>query len=101
MNPLSEREMQVAELVHQGKIEKEIADELCVSTQTVHTHTKNIRRKLNARNAADITRIYLLELKPYAVAIIIGLIMWIVIKIDPDLIEKLETAIVSLYNKLP
>lgn len=70
MNPLSTREMQVADLVHQGKIEKEIATELYISLETVRTHTKNIRRKLNARNIADITRIYILELnKPAKVLI--------------------------------
>ncbi len=101
MNPLSNREMQVAKLVQQGKIEKEIAEELCVSIQTVHTHTKNIRKKLNARNAADITRIYLLELKPYAVALFIMFILWLSEKINPGLINSLKTSLVSLYNNLP
>lgn len=98
MESLSEREMQVADLVHQGLIEKEIADELHISYETARTHTKNIRRKLNARNAADITRIFLLELRPYAVIILIMSLLAILLHTKPEILETLKTAITSIWN---
>lgn len=98
MNPLSTREMQIADRIHQGMIEKEIADEMHISYETVRTHTKNIRRKLKARNAADITRIFLLELRPYAVAILIAVIAMILISKKPELLENLKTALRSILK---
>lgn len=62
MNQLSKTELKIAHGISQGLIEKEIADKLCVSIHTVHAHAKNIRKKLNARNIADVTRIYILSL---------------------------------------
>lgn len=62
MNLLSKTELKIAHGISQGLIEKEIADKLCISIHTVHAHTKNIRKKLNARNIADVTRIYILSL---------------------------------------
>lgn len=98
METLSKREMQVADLVHQGFIEKEIADEMCVSYETVRTHTKNIRKKLHARNAADITRIFLLELKPYAIALIIAVIAYIVFNRNPELLENLKASFSHFFK---
>jgi hypothetical protein len=46
-------------LISYGKLEKEIADGLCITPATVHAHTRNIRRKINAANIADITRYYI------------------------------------------
>ena len=62
MNQLTKTETKIAHHIAKGYVFKEIADKLCVSTHTIHTHTKNIRKKLNARNIADITRIYILSL---------------------------------------
>lgn len=98
MESLSVREMQVTDLIHQGKTEKEIADELYISPSTVHTHAKNIRIKLHARNIADITRIYLLELKPYAVLIVAFILCAIVLKWRPDLFENIKTSIINFLK---
>ena len=59
---LSKQEIKIAHLIANGLIEKEIADELFISPATVHTHKKNIFKKLGARNIADVTRIYMLHL---------------------------------------
>ena len=63
MEALTHRELQVADLIHQGYIEKEIADKLFLSPGTIHCYKKSLFAKLNARNIADVTRIYILDLK--------------------------------------
>jgi DNA-binding CsgD family transcriptional regulator len=62
MKTLTKTETKVAYHVSAGLLYKEIADELCVSVHTIHTHLKNIRFKTGARNIADITRMYILSL---------------------------------------
>lgn len=57
MVPLSKRELEVAGFIALGKIEKEIADKLCISMGTVHTHKQSIYRKTGAKTTADVTRI--------------------------------------------
>lgn len=59
---LTKQENKIAHLVAKGFSEKEIASMLFVAYGTVHTHTRNIRRKTGARNIADITRNYILSL---------------------------------------
>ena len=59
---LTQTETKIAALISLGFLEKEIADKLYISHHTVHSHTKNIRQKLAARNIADITRIFILSL---------------------------------------
>ena len=51
---LSSREAEILLLVTRGKVNKEIADELSISTGTVRKHVENIYRKLSvpSRNAA-------------------------------------------------
>ena len=51
-SPLSERERDILRLVAQGKLDREIADELHLSRKTVESHLQNIYRKLGARNRA-------------------------------------------------
>lgn len=60
---LTQREMQIAKLIAHGMIEKEIADQLVISTSTVHAHSRAIRQKTGARNIADITRMYITRLR--------------------------------------
>ena len=53
---LSEREMEVLQLVSNGKTTKEIAEELFVSTRTVETHRVNMMKKLNVQNTAELIK---------------------------------------------
>lgn len=103
MEKLSERELQVTDLIHLGFIDKEIGSKLHISTETVRTHRKNINRKLHARNAADITRIYLLRLKPakpYVLAFIIALAIALLLAGSPEqLFENLKASLTSLIQK--
>ena len=53
--PLSVREQEVARCVAQGLSNKEIADKLFISLNTVTTHRKNIARKLQIHSPAGLT----------------------------------------------
>ncbi len=53
---LTKRETEITALLASGKTNKEVAAELNLSPHTVHTHRKNVMRKLNLRSASDITR---------------------------------------------
>lgn len=72
IDTLSEREYEVAAEISKGYSEKEIADRLCVSPKTINNQSYRIKRKLNARSAVDIARIFILSLdnpkKYYTVA---------------------------------
>lgn len=52
---LGEREKDILRCVAQGKSNKEIADELCISIHTVTTHRRNICSKLDIHSAAGLT----------------------------------------------
>jgi len=52
---LSDREIEVLSLVAQGKINKEIADKLCIGLTTVITHRKNIQEKLGLKSVSALT----------------------------------------------
>lgn len=52
---LSPRELEVLRLISSGKINKEIADELCISINTVITHRKNISSKLGIKSASGLS----------------------------------------------
>ena len=52
---LSEREKEVIVSLVQGMTNKEIADQLCISVNTVITHRKNIARKLQIHSPAGLT----------------------------------------------
>lgn len=51
---ISERELEIIKLIAEGYINKEIAEELFISTHTVNTHRKNIMQKLGINNTAGI-----------------------------------------------
>ena len=52
---LGEREKEVIVALVQGMSNKQIADHLCISTNTVMTHRRNIARKLQIHSAAGLT----------------------------------------------
>ena len=53
--PLSSREKEIIVCVVKGLTNKQIADELCISTHTVITHRRNIAAKLQIHSAAGLT----------------------------------------------
>lgn len=53
---LSEQERRIIRLIINGLEEKEIAESLFISKHTVHTHKKNILRKLNIHTNADLVK---------------------------------------------
>lgn len=53
---LTERERTVLNHLLQGKLNKEIADELSVSLRTIEGHRSRIREKMHARGIADLIR---------------------------------------------
>ena len=52
---MSEREKDIVVCVAKGLSNKEIADVLCLSINTVTTHRRNIARKLSIHSPAGIT----------------------------------------------
>ncbi len=52
-DPLSERELEVLNLLASGRTNSEVARDLFVSVGTVKSHTGNIYRKLDAKNRAE------------------------------------------------
>jgi DNA-binding CsgD family transcriptional regulator len=53
---LSKREMDIIYCIVKGQSYGEIADKLFISKQTVHTHIKNIYRKLGTKNRIELYR---------------------------------------------
>jgi DNA-binding CsgD family transcriptional regulator len=53
---LSKREMDIIYYLNQALSYDEIADKLIISKQTVHTHVKNIYRKLGTKNRIELYR---------------------------------------------
>lgn len=53
---LSQREMQVLQLIAEGRNTRETADRLCVSVKTVETHRARIMEKLGIRSVAGLTK---------------------------------------------
>lgn len=56
LNHLSSREMEVLQLVAEGKPNKQIADELKISFKTVDKHRQHLMAKLNIHDTASLTR---------------------------------------------
>src|SRR5882724_9888937 len=55
-DPLSQRELEVAQLVANGHSSKEIASSLTLSVRTVEKHRANIMDKIGVRDVASLTR---------------------------------------------
>jgi len=58
---LTDREREVLDLLVQGFLYKEIADQIEVSNHTVHFHIRNIYKKLQVRSRAQAVAVYLGE----------------------------------------
>lgn len=53
---LSSREMELLQLIAEGKANKETADELHISVKTVEKHRQSVMEKLNIHDTAGLTR---------------------------------------------
>jgi two-component system, NarL family, invasion response regulator UvrY len=53
---LSQREVQVMEMLANGQTNREIADALAISVKTIDTHRGHVLKKLQLRNNSDLTR---------------------------------------------
>lgn len=53
---LTSREMEVLQLIAEGKFNKETADELHISIKTVEKHRQSLMHKLNIHDTAGLTR---------------------------------------------
>lgn len=51
---LTNRELEIVELIAQGVTTKAMADQLCLSTHTIYTHRKNIMKKLNINSVSEL-----------------------------------------------
>ena len=56
IDSLSDRELEVFELIGQGLTTRQIASKLELSPKTVETYRENIKSKLNLSNATELTR---------------------------------------------
>jgi DNA-binding NarL/FixJ family response regulator len=54
--PLTSREIQILQLVAEGKTSREIAELLFISMMTVQNHRTNIKKKLNIKKNADLVK---------------------------------------------
>lgn len=52
-SPLTAREWEVIDLLHEGRTTDQIAEALVLSRETVRSHVKNIMRKLDARSREE------------------------------------------------
>ena len=52
---LTSREREILKLIAEGYRNKEIADDLCISSKTVEKHRANLMKKLDLHNAAELT----------------------------------------------
>lgn len=53
---LSDRELEILELVGRGLTTKQIADRLCLSDKTIETHRQNIKHKLGLESGSQLIR---------------------------------------------
>lgn len=56
---LTPREIEVLQLVSEGRSAKQIALQLIISPSTVERHVENVRLKTGARNRAHMTSIFM------------------------------------------
>jgi two-component system response regulator NreC len=54
--PLTRREVEVVQLLAEGKSNKQVAAELKISTRTIESHRNHIMRKMNFTSFSDLIR---------------------------------------------
>lgn len=54
---VSKRELEILNFISTGLSNKQIAEQLQISYNTVHTHRRRLLLKLNAKNSANLIRI--------------------------------------------
>ncbi len=57
IDQLTDRELEIFKLIGAGVPTSTIADQLFLSTHTIDTHRENIKRKLGAKNGAELSRL--------------------------------------------
>lgn len=63
LKKLSETEQEIAFLIAKGKTSKEVAEKTFRSLKTIETHRRNILKKLDCKNIAELTQLVLLAQK--------------------------------------
>lgn len=53
---LTERETEIARYIAEGNTNKQIAEILCISPHTVHTHRKSLMKKIGVSSATEVAR---------------------------------------------
>jgi DNA-binding NarL/FixJ family response regulator len=56
LSPLTVREREIAELVAAGRTNREVAEQLVLSTRTIEAHLRNIYGKLDVRSRVELAR---------------------------------------------
>lgn len=56
LNNLSKQELRIIQAISEGLNEQEIANRMFISKNTVHTHKKNIMKKIDAHSSAEIVK---------------------------------------------
>jgi DNA-binding NarL/FixJ family response regulator len=54
--PLTAREREIADLVAAGRTNREVAEQLVLSTRTIEAHLRNIYAKLGVRSRIELAR---------------------------------------------
>jgi DNA-binding CsgD family transcriptional regulator len=54
--PVTKREGEILRLLSKDLTAQELADQLCISLQTVKSHRKNLLRKMGVRTTAGLVR---------------------------------------------
>tara|TARA_B100000809_G_C15121558_1_gene524488 strand:- start:2192 stop:2515 length:324 start_codon:yes stop_codon:yes gene_type:complete len=101
---LTVREKEIAGLIAWGFSEKEISKKLFLAVSTVHTHSKNIRKKIKARSAVDVARIYILAnpKRFFTVAMFLFIQSLMVFSVDNYDVKKINSGkrVVKMRAKL-
>lgn len=56
LDDLTPRELEVFQLIGEGRTTGEVANQLCLSRKTVETHRGKVKRKLGLKNSAELSR---------------------------------------------